>query len=339
MAIPLSPLAKLHPTLFHYTTAQGLEGILKSQTLWATHFAYLNDTSEFREIRHPLHDLLRPIALASLATLGNDPASATLIEREGGAEKAADRVVRDTTASMFDVLFGTQSIASFAEPYVLSFCTTTGNAQADAHGLLSQWRGYGRDGGYALVFDTDGIDSLVAKEGHRWEYDHLTGGDVVYSSASVNQFQSEFGAHFDQIGQEIGKWLHSRGTYVMSEDVYSALIQCACRFKHWGFAEEKEVRVVALPATGDLAAEKKIHSGVAHLKQRQRFQRSGTFIPTIHLFEGTSAMAADPLPLTKILVGPHPQQESRKKSLLLLLESLGIDIPVSVSEIPFVGHW
>lgn len=32
--------------VWHYTTAAGLSGILRSQTLWATETAFLNDASE-----------------------------------------------------------------------------------------------------------------------------------------------------------------------------------------------------------------------------------------------------------------------------------------------------
>jgi hypothetical protein len=33
--------------LYHYTTAEGLLGILAEQTIWATNFRYLNDSTEF----------------------------------------------------------------------------------------------------------------------------------------------------------------------------------------------------------------------------------------------------------------------------------------------------
>jgi hypothetical protein len=32
--------------LYHYTDQKGLLGILESKQLWATHYRYLNDTSE-----------------------------------------------------------------------------------------------------------------------------------------------------------------------------------------------------------------------------------------------------------------------------------------------------
>ena len=43
-----------HPELYHYTTGNGLVGILKSNTIWATHFSDLNDATEVRLLREPL---------------------------------------------------------------------------------------------------------------------------------------------------------------------------------------------------------------------------------------------------------------------------------------------
>ena len=35
-----------YETLYHYTTLEGLTGILEHRCLWATHYRYLNDSSE-----------------------------------------------------------------------------------------------------------------------------------------------------------------------------------------------------------------------------------------------------------------------------------------------------
>jgi hypothetical protein len=40
-----------HPELHHYTNAGGLEGIIKSNTIRATHFCDLNDSSEVTHLR------------------------------------------------------------------------------------------------------------------------------------------------------------------------------------------------------------------------------------------------------------------------------------------------
>lgn len=41
-------LAEFHPELFHYTDAKGLTGIIENQSIWASHYEYLNDSEEIR---------------------------------------------------------------------------------------------------------------------------------------------------------------------------------------------------------------------------------------------------------------------------------------------------
>jgi hypothetical protein len=43
-----------HPELHHYTTFAGLEGIVRSSTVWASHFSDLNDATEVILFREPL---------------------------------------------------------------------------------------------------------------------------------------------------------------------------------------------------------------------------------------------------------------------------------------------
>ena len=45
--------------LFHYTSSQGLYGILESGCLWATHFKFLNDSNEFFAARKSLVEFVR----------------------------------------------------------------------------------------------------------------------------------------------------------------------------------------------------------------------------------------------------------------------------------------
>jgi hypothetical protein len=49
--------------LYHYTTLDGLLGILDKKELWATGISYLNDTSEFEAGKNALFDLMfsRPL--------------------------------------------------------------------------------------------------------------------------------------------------------------------------------------------------------------------------------------------------------------------------------------
>ena len=47
--------------LYHYTTWDGLVGILKNQSLWATHHRFLNDYSDTILLKDKLIELARSI--------------------------------------------------------------------------------------------------------------------------------------------------------------------------------------------------------------------------------------------------------------------------------------
>ena len=54
MADRVQEIHQKHPFVYHYTSRAGLEGILTTQTLFATHYRYLNDRSEIEHMRTAL---------------------------------------------------------------------------------------------------------------------------------------------------------------------------------------------------------------------------------------------------------------------------------------------
>ena len=195
-------LAEVHPELFHYTNAKGLTGIIESQSIWATDYRYLNDSTEIKFfLQYCLSDLLRPISEEYLNELITQDSNAQLsIDRQGGREKVISSYIRDTLDVGEKIFLGSQNAEdALAEPYIISFCTAPKPEDhyyqlVSKHGLLSQWRSYGRDGGYAIVFDTARLTKLVLEDiGIEWErHLDLFIGDVVYSvhpASAYFQFQ------------------------------------------------------------------------------------------------------------------------------------------------------
>ena len=45
-----------HPKLFHYTSVDAFRNILKTQTLWASHYKTLNDKSELTHFENFISD-------------------------------------------------------------------------------------------------------------------------------------------------------------------------------------------------------------------------------------------------------------------------------------------
>lgn len=332
-----SPLSAVHPELFHYTGIGGLEGIAKSQTLWATHAAYSNDAAEIRAFQARLPDILRPgVARGVQELIRMSSANKLLIAQQGGEANAIEEIVRGISMGMFNALLGGPGAQAFAEPYITSFCTAATD-QIAQHGLLSQWRSYGHEGGYAVVFDTSRLELLLKQEGEKWGYD-LFDGDVIYSSDSDEKIREEFGPDLDELATSIEKFLTTAGTADFLEPTYYALIRCACRYKHWGFHEEKEVRIVAIPQNKKVAAIAKAHGLITAEKPRRVFHRHGTPVPCIHLFEGITTRPDNLLPITRIIVGPHHEKEKRRRAVEVLLDQYDLNIAVSTSAIPYVGH-
>ena len=86
-------IAEVHPELFHYTGAEGLKGIIGSQTLWATHYSYMNDRQEITEFKPRLLDYLKPQIDAYIESMiATNPANRNLIHRNGGKDKILRRL-------------------------------------------------------------------------------------------------------------------------------------------------------------------------------------------------------------------------------------------------------
>lgn len=118
--------------LYHYTTAEGLIGIVKTRKIWATNILYLNDVKEFR---HGVE--LSGEYVKQLLEKATDPGERTYLEK-----LAASVEELKTTGE--------------APGYVCSFSKWRDD--------LSQWRAYCPGGGFAIGFPK-GLLGVLALEG------------------------------------------------------------------------------------------------------------------------------------------------------------------------------
>lgn len=149
--------------LYHYTTAEGVKGIIENDEIWATNFRYVNDLTEFiyandilrEEIRHRLSSAT-PLVRAVLDAIMNTP----------------------------DHLVGEVDI------YIACFC--------EKGDLLSQWRAYGgRGGGYAIGLG--GIKLDVDLAGSKYEI-HQVNYDEAKQKVLIRFLFDEFCAAVEDIG-------------------------------------------------------------------------------------------------------------------------------------------
>ncbi|MGW3911150.1 DUF2971 domain-containing protein [Streptomyces sp. NPDC005070] len=157
--------------VYHYTNVEGLRGILWSRALWASDVEFLNDAQELTYARKYLEYFLRYDAdSAAPSTEGQDGNS----HWEGTEARARDAIhqfrqfrkvtiatdrrgVSEALKRVIDELedFDSPTRLLPLHVYVTCFC--------ENGDLLSQWRGYGGTGGYAIGFRTESLKTLHKK--------------------------------------------------------------------------------------------------------------------------------------------------------------------------------
>ena len=90
------PLIERHPELHHYTTREGIAGIWKTNTLWATHFSHLSDSSEIVLLRNPLVAALEaPIKRQIMRKQHESFRTRRFVEKQGGVDTVTKSLARD----------------------------------------------------------------------------------------------------------------------------------------------------------------------------------------------------------------------------------------------------
>jgi len=327
-------LSDISPYLYHYTNEQGLYSILKDQCLWATHYKFLNDISEIVLFKEKLIELIYPSVLEfyNNQVIPNHPSPQEVISANGGL----DAIVKHDAE-----VFVESSYATLArEIYITSFCAQSKDEYTNQNGILSQWRAYGGNGGFSIVLNTESLEKMLASEYRSFHYDVFLVDDVVYSD-DENKLKSELSPLMQDIPiyqqalfEKIRLGINEPPNLELSIKAFSSLIQCFARYKHRGFKEEHEARIVAMPLAlpnseiiGDDFYKPKPE------KERKFRNKNGTQVPYIELFHSLE----DRLPIEKIIVGPHKDKKLRATVLDIMCRNMKLDIKVETSDIPYIN--
>lgn len=309
------------PDLYHYTSIEGLYGILDKQQLWLTHAGYLNDTEEFvyglsviieemREYRSEINTRIQ----AGESELGE------LVAYIDGALNMFDFAkllnsddISFNGMSKDEKLLLVSSFQDIITPFVS--CLSMERDQ------LSQWRGYAR-GGYAIRFNAETLQSTM----------YLSGGDgnkietgpnlrlvkVLYAAEDFRQeVRGVVRAAIDSL-PEFSKSFHpmylanSFGIDRINRLVSSMLSQ-GSHLKNRKFHEESEYRII--------------------VNCRETF-----VAPSALGFTPRAAVSFGPLAVKEVIVGPSEFAVARRLSVqrYLRLSEIGYQhVTVSPSEIPY----
>lgn len=295
------------PQLYHYTTAEGLVGILQSGCIYASHVSFLNDTSEATHALEFGKELLKECAVGKIQPEEMHGLSGEQLALYGSP------------------LFEKTNQLWQEDAYVTSFC--------EDGDLLSQWRGYAM-GGFAILFAR--LTGAAPVTGERFpDRDLLVKSPVIWKT-TINKVVYQD----DEKKRAILSILAAgcKATEKASDDakvqsnvalLTSLLLQMWVHTaKHSSFHHEREWRIISFKDTkaGALRVDKGFQARLV----------AGQLVPAIRLMPATGQQ----LPIVGVKCGPNAGTDLTEKAVRLLLSSHGYPTDqVTTSTIPFRSRY
>jgi hypothetical protein len=202
---------KSEKILYHYTSLEGLLGIIKSKSIWASSILYLNDSSELNNSI----DLLNKI-LNSKNYLMPSP---------------------ENWFRFINKLWENINLLFSSEQYNFYVCSFS-----EENDLLSQWQGYCPRGiGFSLGFKFGNLKECAKGHGYKMKkcnYDEYKQknklGKVIYET-------------FQKYANNITQNSKDSIEIDLFANFYMRFFELAPTFKHHKFKAEKEWRIIADP--------------------------------------------------------------------------------------------
>jgi len=310
-------------SLFHYTDANGLLGIIKSRMLWATHFQYLNDSSEFIYASGLMKEVIAETAEGALPGSPRGRLRHTILEDRDKKEDS------DESGNLAEE----QYVACFSE-------------RGDG---LSQWRGYGKSiGGYSLGFPFAHLGAIE-------QAINLKQVDQTFDSDNPQITAELFRCWYDKPAQKqlireafemAANHCESRGEDLQDAEV-AALARAILRpvsraYKDPAFEDEREWRLVIeirRPPGGvsysyGTSVDFELGKTSANTKHEIAVEFRGgefTLIPYV-----TVPLTVDgSIGIAEVVVGPTPLPEIAREAAIRYFRHHMPQVRVLPSEIPF----
>jgi hypothetical protein len=204
--------------LYHYTSLEGLRGIMRERRLWVTDIRFLNDSSELRQF------------FQTLRMVGDDPTRVLQSPKHvnelnvwRGADGQPDyRVWSTRVLDFMENLLSPEQDSSFMG-------VTCFSAVSDD---LNQWRGYAPAQGVALRFDGARLQKWAIGNGY-------------------GLIKCKYGPPFeDEVAEvllKIDQSLSVESPFYMSRYLFPAVLRIAAGCKNNTFSAEQEWRIISRP--------------------------------------------------------------------------------------------
>jgi hypothetical protein len=210
--------------LFHYTTINGLKGILENRTLWLGHAACFKDASEIKYGRNLLINIVQ-----------------NTIHRESR---------KDIQDLLQNIILHAEAFTSNSihHPFICCFC--------ESSNLLSQWREYaGRGGGYCLGFEFTSATRIASSLENKGDEKRPFLRKVIYDEKLQRELIQKY---LEDVINATKRALDTSNhnmtidpihrCSVMAVQAVNLFLDMLACFKHPAFASEEEWRLIWVTA-------------------------------------------------------------------------------------------
>lgn len=209
--------------IYHYTSAEGLQGIMQTGELWFTRWDYLNDSSEFKYI----HEIIENNA------------------RNYKSDKDFYKLIGSINKQIVQLKDSRYLNDEGTDIYFASF--------SERSDILNMWSRYTKSPstlGYSLGFDTKGI--FVNRKLD------IAASRIIYDINKQNEITQQmlellYGMYQNIQSSDI---LKRDESYIMGTSVNDVLSEIGYIFKHPAYSDEKEIRLALRHHPYDVQYEK-----------------------------------------------------------------------------------
>jgi len=267
--------------LYHYTTLEGLKGILQNRSIWCGHISTLNDPSELQ--------YGKTLVISKLDEM---------IDKE--EEKYLKNILKNLL--LFIKAFDTQ----LYHTYIICFC--------GSDNLLSQWRSYAsRAGGYNLGIFFYSDTKFSHNFNNPKDQSEMMLRKIIYNLNEQEEIISKYLSNIVSGSNNAMEWFRNNDgipqeweTQVAMESV-NILYDMILSFKNSAFKEENEWRLIKVMAANHRPE---------LIKFRENNNRVIPYLETI-IYENENGTLT--FPLHEIRFGPMLDEISTKKVLELFI--------------------
>lgn len=288
--------------LYHYTTADGLKGIIENSELWASSAYFLNDPNEI--------------------TYGCDLLKTVLDNWFTKAQAHGERnSFRSALVTELCTVFGEDLLEKkiIGPIYLGCFC--------EDDNLLSQWRAYGPCGGYSIGFRVPTVETVSLGPGFRPEPNTYTAKwarveyekseQVKNCTAILDQMLAVLDSETANAIQTIDDHPFC-GYAAFAKAIKEILLEEILRFKNEAFRVEKEWRIIV--RRREFHKQSVDDGGKTPIPVYFRSSR-GMLAPYVKLIPTNPPY--NTLPIQSIRTGPTLSKETASIAISLMLDKKG----------------